>query len=66
MVVFQFFQRHVLVYKNTFWRIINDTGKIELLEGVEVHSLGENSELHGFQILWTFCDNHDVGSILSA
>ena len=38
----------------------------ELLERVKVHSLGEYSKFHWLQVLWTFSDNHNVCTVLTA
>ena len=40
-------------------------GEEELLVGIETHGLGDDTELHWFQILRTLCDNYDVGPILA-
>ena len=59
--IFQFFSS-----ENTLQCIVVDAGEVEFLEWIEIHSLGEYTEFHWFQILWTFGDNHDVGTTLSA
>ena len=67
-------QKHVIVFwifqffssENTLQCIVVDAGEVEFLEWIEIHSLGEYTKLHWFQILWTFGDNHDVGTALSA
>ena len=40
-------------------------GEEELLVGIEAHGLGDDAELHRFQILRTFRDDHDVGAVLA-
>ena len=40
-------------------------GEEELLVGIEAHRLGDDAKLHGFQVLRTFRDNHDVGTVLA-
>ena len=40
-------------------------GEEELLIRIEFHGLGDDAELHGLQVLRTFRDNHDVGSVLT-
>ena len=40
-------------------------GEEELLVGIEAHRLGDDTELHGSQVLRTFRDNHDVGAVLA-
>ena len=36
-----------------------------MLIGEEVHGLGDDTKLHGFQILWTFRHYHYVGAVLA-
>ena len=43
-----------------------NTREVELLERVKVHSLGEYSKFHWLQVLWTFSDNHNVCTVLTA
>src|SRR5574344_3032163 len=66
MVVFQLLLGYLLVFENTLWRIIVDAGEVELLERVKVHSLGEYTKFHWLQVLWTFSDNHNVCTVLTA
>jgi len=40
-------------------------GEEELLVGIEAHRLGDDAKLHGFQVLRTFRDDHDVGAVLA-
>ena len=40
-------------------------GEEKLLIGVEAHGLGDDAELHGFQVFRALRDNHDVGPVLA-
>lgn len=40
-------------------------GEIELLVGVEIHSLGEHAELHRFEVFWTFRHDDDVCTVFA-
>jgi len=40
--------------------------EIQLLIGVEVHGLGDDTELHGLQVAGTLGDDDDVGAVLAA
>ena len=64
--VLDFLWLKFLAVEYAFWSIVVNAGEVELLERVEVHGLGKHSEFHWFQILWTFGDDHDVGTVLSA
>ena len=66
MIVLQFFLCYLLVFEYALWCIIVNAGEVELLERVEVHGLGEYTEFHRLQVLWTFGDNHNVGTVLAA
>ena len=37
-----------------------------MLVGVEIHRLGDDPKLHGFEVAWTFRDDYDVGTVLTA
>ena len=63
---FDFLGRQQLSREDSLGCIIVDAREVEFLEWVEVHRLGEYTEFHRLQVLWTFRDDHDVGSVLSA
>ena len=64
--VLDFLWLQFLAVEYAFWSIVVNAGEVELLERVEVHGLGKHSELHRFQVLRTFGDDHNVGTVLSA
>ena len=65
-IALDFLWLQFLAVEYALWGIIVNAGEVELLERVEVHRLGQHSELHRFQVLRTFGDDHDVGTVLSA
>ena len=53
-----------LVLDDWAWRIVLQGGEEQLLIGIQIHGLGDDTELHGLEVLGALGDYHDIGTVL--